>query len=98
MIKACFIQKSLFWVITDTRTISRREYGHGIASQTRWKFNSSRPKRRILDEFMICVRTKKNVDLLKNEKIRTWTKQKYETAPWKAHQFIIIGYVTDATP
>ena len=68
MIKACFIQKSLFWVITDTRTISRREYGHGIASQTRWKFNSSRPKRRILDELKICLRTKKawkNVDLLK---------------------------------
>ena len=58
MIKAYFIQKSLFWVITDTRTVSRREYGHGIASQTRWKFNSSRPKRRILDEFRICVRTK----------------------------------------
>ena len=39
-----------------------------------------------------------NVDILKNEKIWTLTKQKYETAPWKAHQFIIIGYVTDATP
>ena len=31
-----------------------------------------------------------NVDLLKNEKIWTLTKRKYETGPWKAHQFITL--------